>query len=129
MDSFGNYLRCERELREIPISEIAEVTKIKLEYLKAIEVDKFDALPNKTFVKGYIRAYAKYCGLNEDEALINYEFFIQQQGKDDSSMFQTTDKTEEKRGKSSSVWKYLLLLLLIVLFSFLFAYFLPIIQQ
>lgn len=76
-DSFGDYLKTERKLRNISLEEIAAATKIRCDYLKAIENDHFLELPNETFVKGYIRAYAKYCGMNEDEVLVNYEFFEQ----------------------------------------------------
>lgn len=75
--SFGKYLKAERDLRNISLDEIAQATKIKAEYLHSLEQDEFERLPNETFVKGYIRAYAKYCGMNEDEVLVNYEFFDQ----------------------------------------------------
>lgn len=122
--SFGKYLNTERKLRSIPLEEIAVATKIKLEYLRAIEEDSFESLPNETFVKGYIRAYAKYCGLNEDEVLVNYEFFDQLKHPGKPGKGKAVEMTKSQPKKQSTKQRFLLLVLLIiisVLLSFLFA--------
>jgi cytoskeleton protein RodZ len=122
--SFGKYLKKERLLRTIPLEEIAIATKIKIEYLRAIEEDIFETLPNETFVKGYIRAYSKYCGLNEDEVLVNYEFFeqlkISSDEKSDGSGSSLDEKPAIKRNRRLI---YFLLLLITLSLSLLFAYF------
>ncbi|MGC8579255.1 MAG: helix-turn-helix domain-containing protein [bacterium] len=69
MDSFGEYLRRERELRHIELDEISRVTKIKKSYLQAIENDAYDELPDIPLVKGFIRAYCNYLGLNAEQTV------------------------------------------------------------
>jgi len=70
--SFGTWLRRQRELREISLREIADVTKISIRYLEALEQDRFDVLPAPVFAKGFLREYARYVGLDVDEVENSY---------------------------------------------------------
>ncbi|MFN7130578.1 MAG: helix-turn-helix domain-containing protein [Myxococcales bacterium] len=72
-ESFGRYLMRERELRGISLEQVAESTRIWLPNLKFLEQDDYARLPEKVFVVGYIRAYAKCVGLNGDEAVLRFE--------------------------------------------------------
>ena len=67
MASFGENLRRERELRGVTLAELAEVTKVSLRYLTALEQDQFDQLPGGIFNRGFVRAIARYLGLDERE--------------------------------------------------------------
>ena len=70
MANFGETLKRERELRKISLREVSEATKIGLRYLEALEGNHFDQLPGGVFNKGFIRAYAKFIGL-DCETLVN----------------------------------------------------------
>jgi cytoskeletal protein RodZ len=70
--SFGEWLRRQREMREIGLRDIAERTKISLRYLEAMENDRFDLLPAPIFAKGFLREYARYVGLSPDEVVNHY---------------------------------------------------------
>lgn len=72
MTSLGQELRRERELRAVTLKEIANLTKISLRYLQALEEDRLDILPGPFFVKGVIRAFAKAIGADEDYFLNKY---------------------------------------------------------
>jgi cytoskeletal protein RodZ len=72
MASFGESLKRERELREITLRQISEATKINLRYLEALEQNRFDALPGGLFNKGFIRAYAKYIGIDGEAMVDSY---------------------------------------------------------
>jgi len=76
--SFGADLRRERELREVSLQEISEATKISMKFLRAIEENQFDTLPGGVFNVGFIRAYAKHIGVDDDEMVNNYLFHMQQ---------------------------------------------------
>ena len=78
--SFGAWLRREREIREIPLNEIADVTKISIRYLEALEQDRFDVLPAPVFAKGFLREYARYVGLDPDDVINSY-LSTQQEGE------------------------------------------------
>ena len=72
MAGFGEKLRRERELRGISLDQIATATKISTRMLKALEDEKFDLLPGGIFNKGFIRSYAKFLGIDEEQAVADY---------------------------------------------------------
>ena len=72
MGTFGERLQREREMRGITLEEIAEATKIGTRSLRALEEQDFDKLPGGIFNKGFVRAYSKYLGIDEDQAVADY---------------------------------------------------------
>ena len=73
MGSFGERLRREREMRGIGLDEIATATKISTRNLRALEEEKFNQLPGGIFNKGFVRAYAKFLGIDQDQIVAEYE--------------------------------------------------------
>ncbi|MDD3607805.1 MAG: DUF4115 domain-containing protein [Candidatus Moranbacteria bacterium] len=71
--TLGEKLRQSREKAGIDLAEIAKNTRIKLDYLEKIERDNFDELPPDVYVKGFLKSYAKYLGLNEQEVVNQYK--------------------------------------------------------
>lgn len=72
MSAFGDRLRREREMRGITLDEISESTKISRRHLEALESEHFDQLPGGVFNKGFVRAYAHFLGIDEDQAVSDY---------------------------------------------------------
>jgi cytoskeleton protein RodZ len=72
MPSFGAQLKREREQRKISLDDISVSTKIGTRFLRAIEDDQFDQLPGGIFNKGFVRAYARHVGLDEEQAIADY---------------------------------------------------------
>jgi cytoskeleton protein RodZ len=60
----GNSLREARVRQQLELSEVELATKIRARYLRALEEEAFDALPAQTYVKGFLRTYADYLGLD-----------------------------------------------------------------
>lgn len=75
--SFGVSLKRERELRGVSLAEISKATKISVRLLEAIEKDRFDILPEGVFRKSFIKSYAKYLGMNEEQILHEYDLQVQ----------------------------------------------------
>ncbi len=59
-------------MRGVSLEEIAETTKIGTRLLKALEEEQFELLPGGIFNKGFVRAYAKYLGMDEEQAVADY---------------------------------------------------------
>jgi cytoskeletal protein RodZ len=74
MASFGESLRREREVRGVSLQEIAAATKIGTRMLQAIEEDRLDQLPQGLFVRGFVREYARFLGLDEQKILTELSF-------------------------------------------------------
>ena len=64
MFEIGNSLREARVRQQLELGEIEVATKIRTRYLRALEEESFEALPAQTYVKGFLRTYADYLGLD-----------------------------------------------------------------
>jgi hypothetical protein len=60
----GNSLREARVRQGIEWTEVELATKIRAKYLRALEDEEFHALPGDTYIKGFLRGYADYLGLD-----------------------------------------------------------------
>jgi helix-turn-helix protein len=60
----GNSLRSARERQDLGYPEIELATKIRAKYVRALEEEDFDALPGDTYVRGFLRTYADFLGLD-----------------------------------------------------------------
>jgi cytoskeleton protein RodZ len=69
MGSFGERMRRERETCGITLDSISRTTKIGIHILEALEKEEFDRLPGGIFNKGFVRSYARFLGMNEEEVL------------------------------------------------------------
>ena len=73
MSGFGERLRRQREMRGVSLEEISKSTKIGTRSLKAIEDEDFEKLPGGIFNKGFVRAYAHFLGLDEEQIVGDFE--------------------------------------------------------
>jgi cytoskeletal protein RodZ len=64
MFEIGATLREARERRHLTWEQVEAETKIRAKYLRALEEEEFDSLPSGTYVRGFLRAYASYLGLD-----------------------------------------------------------------
>jgi Helix-turn-helix domain/RodZ C-terminal domain len=87
----GNSLREARLRKELDFPELEQGTKIRAKYLRALEDETFDSLPGPTYVKGFLRTYADYLGL--DGQLYVDEYNVR---------YGTGDEVLERRVRSSA---------------------------
>jgi hypothetical protein len=60
----GNSLREARMRQGLEVPQVEHATKIRGKYLRALEEEAFETLPAQTYVKGFLRSYADYLGLD-----------------------------------------------------------------
>ncbi len=65
----GQILADERQKQRITLTQLSQVTKIKIEYLQALEKNQFDQLPASVFIKGFIKSYARVLKLDQRSLL------------------------------------------------------------
>jgi cytoskeletal protein RodZ len=75
MESFGAYLKGLREEKGKNLEEISESTKVAVSNLRLLESDRYDLLPPRVFVKGFIRAYVQDLGIPAEETIQRFEDF------------------------------------------------------
>jgi cytoskeleton protein RodZ len=68
----GQNLQRKREAKSIPLQHVAEVTRITLSNLQALERDEFYRLPSEPFARGFLRNYAKVVDLDPEEIIAAY---------------------------------------------------------
>lgn len=104
METLGDYLKSKREALNISLQEIAQVTRIRRSILEAIESNRYDLLPPKVFAQGFVKNYASYLGLDENEVIKRYSELVEAPDED--------TKTAEVR-KSSSSGRFFFVILLV----------------
>lgn len=72
-ETVGQYLRKEREKRNVSLDAVAKVTRITRENLQALEKDDFQVISAPVFVRGFLRNYANYLGLDPKEVIARYD--------------------------------------------------------
>jgi cytoskeleton protein RodZ len=60
----GNSLREARLRQGYELPRVEADTKIRAKYLRALEEERFEVLPGETYVKGFLRTYSEYLGLD-----------------------------------------------------------------
>ena len=96
MKSFGAYLRSLREEQGKTLEEIAESTKIAVANLDLLERDRYELLPPRVFVKGFIRSYVQELGLSPEESLRQFEEFTKEGELPDYGMQETPVFSQDK---------------------------------
>ncbi|MEM6792803.1 MAG: RodZ domain-containing protein [Acidobacteriota bacterium] len=114
-ESFGPWLRRQREGRGIDLREIADESKISLRYLEALESNRFEALPAPVFTKGFLRQYASYVGLDAEEVLNYYlaaETAIEEKSRED---LPEELRIDSQQGRSPKMWRLIAGLIVLAL--------------
>jgi cytoskeleton protein RodZ len=114
MFELGNSLREARTRKGLDFPELEQGTKIRAKYLRALEDEAFEALPSATYVKGFLRTYADYLGL--DGQLYVDEYNVRYGSGDEvlerrvrsSSSTRRTHVRKRRRFESRLVWLTLL---------------------
>ena len=97
MFEIGNSLREARVRRGIDFAQAELATKIRGKYLHALEDEQFELLPADTYVKGFLRTYADYLGL--DGQLYVDEFNSRFVAGDERDLRPRRSRTQPKRNR------------------------------
>ncbi len=76
--TLGEFLRAEREKRGLTIEQTSSATKIGLKILRQLEADQYSELPALPFVRGFVRNYGKFLGLDGEKLLKDYAGFLEE---------------------------------------------------
>lgn len=90
MESIGEFFRQVRETKGLTVDEVASKTRIRSDFVKALEDGNFAKLPDQVFARGFVRSYARSLGLDEEDAIHR---FIQSAG----AFYEKQDERERLR--------------------------------
>lgn len=113
MASFGENLQREREMRGVTLQEISAATKIGVRFLHALETEDFGKLPGGIFIRSFIRAYARYLGLDEESVLAEYQLVAQPNPDLDLNRLNASRPTSPQQGSRGPLLALFLAVLLL----------------
>lgn len=119
--TIGEQLRTAREERGIPLREISDQTRIQVRYLEAIETNDYKRLPGGIFNRSFVKAYAKYVGYDEKEAVEAYTRYMRDQGDTGEEVGSTPFHSKVYTDMPTTRSPYLTLVLAIVILAILSA--------
>jgi cytoskeletal protein RodZ len=119
MESFGTYLKGEREARKISLDEISRATKIRRAILEAIEKDQGEVLLPEAVVKGFIKTYARHIGLEPKEVMTTY---VERKRRDETPDKEGPLPEGKRRIPSKYVFAGGICVLIIIMISLIFFY-------
>ena len=67
--TIGQKLKAAREDQRLTFEKVFESTRIRVQYLQALEADDLSVMPSPVQARGYLRNYAEYLGLDVDQVL------------------------------------------------------------
>ena len=66
-DTIGEILRNAREARDLSIEDVNRETKISVNVIRALEQDDMESFASETYLKGFLKNYAMYLGLDANK--------------------------------------------------------------
>lgn len=116
----GSLLAAARKSQNKTVEEIAHELNLSVTQIRTIESDQSEGLPEPTYVRGYIRSYARLLGLEADEILEHYLNPNWQKGARLDDMPRDIGSADDGRKKGFlSPFKLVALLLIIAFIAFL----------
>lgn len=106
----GHLLKQARKRKRRKYTKLSSELRIPEKYLEALENDDYSSLPGSTYVRGYLRSYAKKLDLDPEIVIGGYERYLKDRRRE--------EKTENKKEKTQHDKKSTPLILLFVLIFF-----------
>jgi cytoskeletal protein RodZ len=100
MESVGELLRTTRESQGRTVDDVVKATRMSRSIVESLEDDRFSALPAAVYVKGHLRTYAHFLGLDEEDVVQMYLRFTQQQESDELDEWDAVEVEIHERRKS-----------------------------
>lgn len=104
MAILGNTLKEKREALGLSIQEVSDVLEIQERFIKALEEENLDIIPNEYYIKAFMKQYGDFLKINGDKLLANFykeqEKIVKEQEKNEKieTMEQSQEDTDRLEG-------------------------------
>jgi len=112
LDTVGQDLRAARLRRGDDLATVSRVLKIRKDHLEALEEDRMEALPGRTYAVGFIRSYADYLGLDSVQCVERFKAEIA--GRTDTNQPTITVIDEDAERRMPKGWKVMAAVVLVL---------------
>jgi cytoskeleton protein RodZ len=107
MESVGEFFRQVRETKGLTLEEVASKTRIRSDFVKALEDGNFAKLPDQVFARGFVRSYARSLGLDEEDAINRFAesagSFYEKQGERERLRQRQVEEDRRRRANRKAV--------------------------
>lgn len=110
----GEQLKRARELMKLSTREVSEQLNLKHSFVQMIEEDDYSLLPGATFVRGYLRAYAKLVGADAESLIEAYNINFNQETRPEAR-YRPIETIKPQRSFSDPLVKYTTLVVIAAL--------------
>jgi len=104
MPAVGAQFRAAREARGLSLSEVAEDIHIRAVYLAEIETENWRAIGAPVYVRGFLRTYARFLGLDPEEAVAEFNRTLPAAASSNSGESAANLGERAPRGLSLLIW-------------------------
>ena len=73
MFDIGASLTAARESQGLVLADAERLTRMREKYLRALEEDRFEALPGRAYARAFLRTYAEALGLSADRFVEEFD--------------------------------------------------------
>ena len=94
----GNSLREARVRQGLDYPQVELATKIRAKYIRALEDEQFAVLPAQPYVKGFLRTYADFLGLDGQLYVDEYNSRFIVDGLDETPLRRVSPRARRERG-------------------------------
>jgi cytoskeleton protein RodZ len=115
LETVGQDLRAARLRRGDDLATVSRALKIRKDHLEALEEDRIEALPGRTYAVGFVRTYAEFLGLDAAQCVERFKSQIAGRTDDTKPTINVIDEDEHRRLPQG--WKIIAVVVLL-----LFAY-------
>jgi cytoskeleton protein RodZ len=113
LETVGQDLRAARLRRGDDLATISRALKIRKDHLEALEEDRIELLPGRTYAVGFVRTYAEYLGLDAGACVERFKSQIAGRGEEPSPTIHVIDEDEHRRLPQG--WKIVVAVVLVLL--------------
>jgi cytoskeletal protein RodZ len=103
-EALGERLRAAREARGLSLSDVADQIRIRSVYLAAIEEESWNAIGAPVYIRGFIRTYARFVGLDPEEAVAAFNRIQPASGSPQALAAREAAREEAGRRGSVLIW-------------------------
>jgi cytoskeleton protein RodZ len=97
LETVGQDLRAARIRRGDDLAAVSRALKIRKDHLDAVENDRLDDLPGRTYAIGFVRSYARYLGLDANGLVERFKAEISGRGEEQTLQASTLHDDEGRR--------------------------------
>ncbi|MGA8577006.1 MAG: RodZ domain-containing protein [Candidatus Cybelea sp.] len=116
-EALGERLRAAREARGLSLSDVADQIRIRSVYLAAIEEGSWSAIGAPVYIRGFIRTYARFVGLDPEEAVAAFKR-MQPAGGLPQALTAREAAAREEEGRRGSVLIWIAATVAVLLIAF-----------